>query len=171
MEISLAFIWDVIYFCTMEGFFRILEKTSSKLICTQLYILGSCLFFCSPYLKIGKNRFSLGNNRFWRFVVFEEKITGFTFVTAFRYFPIIFQTRITGNRKITAFRTSPILIEIEAKPTPLKDLNCITTSLRPCNTSPPPSPKFSDLPTAHIENWKILWLLLLARWIYYLSGP
>ena len=39
--------------------------------------------------------------------MFEEKITGFTFVTAFRYFPIIFQTRITGNREITVFRTSP----------------------------------------------------------------
>ena len=25
-----------IYFCTMDGFFRILEKTSSELICTQL---------------------------------------------------------------------------------------------------------------------------------------
>ena len=38
--------------------------------------------------------------------MFEEKITGFTFVTAFRYFPIIFQTVITGNREITVFRTS-----------------------------------------------------------------
>ena len=73
-------------------------------LCHQ--IVKSCLFFCSPYLKIGNNRFSMGNNRFWRFVVFEEKITGFTFVTAFRYFPIFFLTRITGNRKITAFRTS-----------------------------------------------------------------
>jgi hypothetical protein len=70
--------------------------------------LSKLFVFCSPYLKIEKNRFSLGNNRFWRFVVFEEKITGFTFVTAFRYFPIIFQTRIAGNRKIIAFRTSPL---------------------------------------------------------------
>ena len=53
------------------------------------------------------HRFSIGNNRFLRFVVFEEKLTGFTFVTAFRYFPIFFLTRITGNREITVFRTSP----------------------------------------------------------------
>ena len=36
MEISLAFIWGIIYFCSMDGFFRILEKTTSKLICTRL---------------------------------------------------------------------------------------------------------------------------------------
>ena len=41
----------------------------------------------------------------------EEKITGFTFVTAFRYFPIIFQTRITGNRQITVFRTSQKIVD------------------------------------------------------------
>ena len=35
-----AFIWGIIFFCTMDGFFRILEKTASELICTQLYILG-----------------------------------------------------------------------------------------------------------------------------------
>ena len=33
-----AFIWGIIYFCTTDGFFRILEKTSSELICTRLYI-------------------------------------------------------------------------------------------------------------------------------------
>ena len=32
-----AFIWGIIFFCTMDGFFRILEKTSSELICTRLY--------------------------------------------------------------------------------------------------------------------------------------
>ena len=42
--------------------------------------------------------------------MFEEKITGFTFVTAFRYFPIFSQTRITGNRKITVFRPSPLRV-------------------------------------------------------------
>ena len=45
--------------------------------------------------------------------MFEEKITGFTFVTAFRYFPIFFLTRITGNRKITAFRTSRFVVPFE----------------------------------------------------------
>ena len=32
----------IIYFYTMAGFFRILEKTSSELICTQLYLSKSC---------------------------------------------------------------------------------------------------------------------------------
>ena len=38
MKTSSPFIWGIIYFCTMDGFFRILEKTSSELICTRLYI-------------------------------------------------------------------------------------------------------------------------------------
>ena len=33
-----AFIWGIIHFCTKDGFFRILEKTSFQLICTQLYL-------------------------------------------------------------------------------------------------------------------------------------
>ena len=37
MKTSSPFIWGIIYFCTMDGFFRILEKTSSELICTRLY--------------------------------------------------------------------------------------------------------------------------------------
>ena len=39
MKTSSPFIWDITYFCTMHGFFRILEKTSSELICTRLYSL------------------------------------------------------------------------------------------------------------------------------------
>ena len=31
-----AFIWGIIYFCNIDGFFRILEKTSLQLICTWL---------------------------------------------------------------------------------------------------------------------------------------
>ena len=42
MQISLAFIWGIIHFCTMDGFFRILEKTSFQLICTRLYISLKC---------------------------------------------------------------------------------------------------------------------------------
>ena len=38
MKTSRPFIWGIIYFCNMDGFFRILEKTSSKLICTRLYL-------------------------------------------------------------------------------------------------------------------------------------
>ena len=32
------FIWGSIYSCTMDGFFRILKKAVSELICTRLYI-------------------------------------------------------------------------------------------------------------------------------------
>ena len=35
------FIWGSVYFCTMDGFFRILEKAVSELICTRLYVLGN----------------------------------------------------------------------------------------------------------------------------------
>ena len=38
-EKSSPFIWGIIFFCSMDGFFRILEKTSSELICTRLYLL------------------------------------------------------------------------------------------------------------------------------------
>ena len=41
MKTSLPFIWGIIFFCTMDGFFRILENTSSELICTRLYIQQS----------------------------------------------------------------------------------------------------------------------------------
>ena len=32
------FIWDSIYFFTMDGFFRILKKAVSELMCTRLYV-------------------------------------------------------------------------------------------------------------------------------------
>ena len=38
------FIWGSVYFCTMDGFFRILEKRLSELICTRLYIPTYFLF-------------------------------------------------------------------------------------------------------------------------------
>ena len=41
MKITMAFIWGSIYLCTMDGFFRILKKALSELICTQLYVLGN----------------------------------------------------------------------------------------------------------------------------------
>ena len=34
-----AFIWGKKNFCTMDGFFRILQKALSELICTRLYLL------------------------------------------------------------------------------------------------------------------------------------
>ena len=49
MKISLAFIWGFLYFCTMDGFFRILEKTSSELICTRLYHILSKTFLLTDY--------------------------------------------------------------------------------------------------------------------------
>ena len=32
------FIWGIIFFCTMDGFSRILEKKLSELLCTRLYV-------------------------------------------------------------------------------------------------------------------------------------
>ena len=37
MKISLAFIKGIVYFCTRDGFFRILKTTSSQLLCAQLH--------------------------------------------------------------------------------------------------------------------------------------
>ena len=34
----------IIYSCTMDGFFRILEKTSSELICTWLYVSARLMY-------------------------------------------------------------------------------------------------------------------------------
>ena len=36
-EKSSPFIWGIIFFCTMNGFFRILKKTSFQFFCTRLY--------------------------------------------------------------------------------------------------------------------------------------
>ena len=36
-EKSSPFIWGIIFFCTMDGFSRILEKKLSELLCTRLY--------------------------------------------------------------------------------------------------------------------------------------
>ena len=38
---SSPFIWGIIFLCTMNGFFRILEKRLSELICPRLYISQS----------------------------------------------------------------------------------------------------------------------------------
>ena len=37
-ENTSPFLWGIIYFCTMDSFFRILENTSSELVCPRLYI-------------------------------------------------------------------------------------------------------------------------------------
>ena len=62
LEISLAFIWGTIYFCTMEGFFTILEKTSSGLICTRLYKSSS---YISSRVKDWNWIQGLCQKRFW----------------------------------------------------------------------------------------------------------
>ena len=46
---TLFFVWGIVYFCTMDGFFRILEKTSSKIICTRLYVLVFTLPWCCSF--------------------------------------------------------------------------------------------------------------------------
>ena len=37
LKTSSPFIWGIIYFCTLDGFFRILEKTSSELMHTTVF--------------------------------------------------------------------------------------------------------------------------------------
>ena len=49
MKTSSLFIWGIIYFCNMIGFFRILEKRLSELICTRLYVI-----FKKVTLNIGR---------------------------------------------------------------------------------------------------------------------
>ena len=56
-----AFIWGIIFFCTMDGFFRILEKTSSELICTRLYIVLQRTTFLWHWLRLLKGIFRLPN--------------------------------------------------------------------------------------------------------------
>jgi hypothetical protein len=41
IKISLAFIWVIIYYCTRDGLFRILTKTSFQLIYTRMYLIKS----------------------------------------------------------------------------------------------------------------------------------
>ena len=41
------FIWGIIFFCTMDGFSRILEKKGGGLLCTRLY-LAKVLFLLQP---------------------------------------------------------------------------------------------------------------------------
>ena len=36
------FLWGIIFFCTMDGFSRILEKKLSELLCTRLYHCYTC---------------------------------------------------------------------------------------------------------------------------------
>ena len=42
------FIWGSVYFCTMDGFFKILKKAVSELICTRLYLCLHWLTFGLP---------------------------------------------------------------------------------------------------------------------------
>ena len=50
-EKSSPFIWGIIFLCTMDGFFRILKKTSFQLFCIRLYVAfdrpSYCLYFHS----------------------------------------------------------------------------------------------------------------------------
>ena len=51
MKISLAFIWGMVHICTRDGFFIILKKTSSQLICPQLYLKNFWTKLKSAYLR------------------------------------------------------------------------------------------------------------------------
>ena len=46
------FIWGIIFFCTMDGFSRILEKKLSKLLCTRLYLFDSDIFFFAILTRV-----------------------------------------------------------------------------------------------------------------------
>ena len=48
MKISSTFIWGIIYFCTMDGFSRILEKKLSELLCTRLYWVDMQIWISNP---------------------------------------------------------------------------------------------------------------------------
>ena len=54
-EKSSPFIWGIIFFCTMDGFSRILEKKLSKLLCTRLYrvlMMIRCSFYVFLVLSL-----------------------------------------------------------------------------------------------------------------------
>ena len=70
-EKSSPFISGIIYFCTFDGFFRILVKTSSELICTRLLTVHSC-----PFIHCTVHR---GNNNVRNpfFVLIHDKCRDF----------------------------------------------------------------------------------------------
>ena len=61
MKTSSPFIWGIIFFCTMVGFFRMCEKTSSELICTRLSVHWLSVFvkFLTGFGRIVNMEFSL----------------------------------------------------------------------------------------------------------------
>ena len=56
-EKSSPFIWGIIFFCTMDGFSRILEKKLYELQCTRLYHWGPrpCFILFSRFLSKNNN--------------------------------------------------------------------------------------------------------------------
>ena len=56
---SSSFIWGIIFFCSMDGFFRILEKRQSELICTRLYVNNNSFTHIVP-IHIGVDIISEG---------------------------------------------------------------------------------------------------------------
>ena len=71
MKTRSTFIWGIIYFCTLDGYFRILVKTSSELICTRLLTVHSC-----PFIHCTVHR---GNNNVRNpfFVLIHDKCRDF----------------------------------------------------------------------------------------------
>ena len=62
-----------LYFYLLPTYLSYLLHNRSRRITTCSQSVSKAVCLLSPNLKIGNNRFSLGNNRFWRFVLFEEK--------------------------------------------------------------------------------------------------
>ena len=55
-EKSSPFIWGIIFFCTMDHFFRILEKKLSELLCTRLYT--NMYYFATPWYDYFRLKYS-----------------------------------------------------------------------------------------------------------------
>ena len=68
-EKSSSFIWGNIFFCTMDGFSRILEKKLCHLLCTRLYIdeePGIKIFYCTEeFTKIRQRHLLLEQTFTW----------------------------------------------------------------------------------------------------------
>ena len=58
------FIWGIIFFCTMDGFSRILEKKGGGLLCTRLYLITN-LFFSFNLNPTGRNSIVYTYVRTW----------------------------------------------------------------------------------------------------------
>ena len=75
---SSPFIWGIIFFCTIDGFSRILEKKGGGLLCTPLYILWYTLSFTMSglYSRIISKE---------DFIPFSQKLSSFDGLLSFNW--------------------------------------------------------------------------------------